>query len=71
MNKRQIEVVQKVVEILRKFLNSTRIIIFGSRVKESNQKHSDFDFALDCPKPSCSIERKIREEIEKIAGCIK
>lgn len=71
MNKREIDITQKVVDILKGFLNPPRIIIFGSRAKGNNQKHSDFDFAIESSKPSLTIERKIREEIEKISGLYK
>lgn len=71
MNNRQDEITQRVTDVLKKFLKPSKIIIFGSRAKENNQKHSDFDFALDCPKPHLTIERKIKEEIEKISGLYK
>ncbi len=71
MGNRENEIIQAVTEILKRFLNPSRIILFGSRAKENNREHSDFDFALDCAKPSLSVERKINEEIEKISGLYK
>ncbi len=68
MNKRHDEIVKDVADVLRKFLNPPRIIIFGSRAKGNNGGHSDFDFAVDCPRPSISIERQMNEQVEKISG---
>lgn len=71
MEKRQDEIIQAVTDISKKFLNPSKIILFGSRAKENNREHSDFDFALDCDRPSLSVERRINEEIEKISGLFK
>lgn len=71
MDNRQNEIVQEVIGILKRLLNPSKIIIFGSRAKENNERHSDFDFALNCSRPSLSIERKVNEEIEKISGLYK
>ena len=71
MDNRQNEIMQRVIDILKGVLNPSRIIIFGSRAKENNRVHSDFDFALDCPKPSLSVERQISDAIEKISGLYK
>ena len=68
MDERQNEIVKGVAGILRKFLKPSRIIIFGSREKGNNNGHSDFDFAVDCPRPPISVERKIKEQVEKISG---
>ncbi|MDI6758174.1 MAG: nucleotidyltransferase domain-containing protein [Candidatus Omnitrophota bacterium] len=59
------------MNILRELLKPPCIILFGSRIKGDNSEHSDFDFALDCPKPSLEMERKVNEAIEKISGLYK
>ena len=59
------------IEILKKYLNPSKIILFGSRAKAENAEHADFDFAVDCKKPQISLQRKINEEIEKINGLYK
>lgn len=71
MNSRQNEIIQAVIDIFKKSLKPSKIILFGSRAKKNNRKHSDFDFALDCDRPTLSIERKINEKIEKISGLYK
>ena len=68
MDKRSNEIVKGVVGILREFLKPLRIIIFGSRAKGNNIGQSDFDFAVDCPRPYISVEREMKEQIEKISG---
>lgn len=71
MNKRQKEITEAVIGILKDLLNPYKIIIFGSRAEGDNRKHSDFDFAVGCPRPSVATERKMRQQIEKISGLYK
>ena len=56
------------MDVLKKSLKPSKIIIFGSRAKGDNKKHSDFDFAVDCSRPSIQVEREIDEQIEKFSG---
>lgn len=71
MGSRQEKIIEETILILKRFLNPSKIIIFGSRAKEKDKKCSDFDFALSCPKPCLSVERKINEAIEKVSGLYK
>lgn len=71
MNARHEEIVSSVTDILKRRLNPSKIILFGSRAKGISSRHADFDFALDCPKPSLSVERKIKEEIDQASGLYK
>lgn len=68
---RHSEITRAVTGILKNFLNPSRIIAFGSRAKGNNQKNSDFDFAVDCPLPSRSMVRKIKDKIAEISGLYK
>lgn len=68
---RHTEITYGVIDILKEFLSPLRIIAFGSRAKGNNQKNSDFDFAVDCPRPSLSMMRKIQKNIAKISGLYK
>ena len=71
MENREAEIVNATVEIIKKYVNPLRIILFGSRAKGNNAKHADFDFAVECRKPQISIQQEINEEIEKISGLYK
>jgi predicted nucleotidyltransferase len=72
MKTREKEIVSQIEQILVSYLNPSRIILFGSRAKEINSnKHADFDFAVDCPKPKIAVQRQINDEIEKISGLYK
>lgn len=71
INKRVDEILTGIVEILKKYLNPSKIILFGSRAKTCNDAYADFDFAIDVKRPPISKERKINEEIEKIRGLYK
>ncbi|MBU0683045.1 MAG: nucleotidyltransferase domain-containing protein [Candidatus Omnitrophota bacterium] len=70
-NNREKEIVQAVVNILAEVLSPSRIILFGSRAKGNNEQHADFDFAVDIPRPDISMERKIKDEVEKASGLYK
>ena len=69
--KREQEITQAVVKILKMRLNPPKIYIFGSRAKGCADKHSDFDFAVDCGRPSLSIQRELREKIDAVSGLYK
>ena len=67
-SKRELEILKGCVAILKKHLNPARVYLFGSRAKEINHPHADFDIAADARKPGTKIQKKIEDEIEKIAG---
>ncbi|RLD17461.1 MAG: nucleotidyltransferase domain-containing protein [Caldiserica bacterium] len=64
-------ILSDIVEILKKYLNPEKIILFGSRAENRNSSGSDFDIAISGKRPDMEVERKIRDEIEKIIGLYK
>jgi predicted nucleotidyltransferase len=71
MKNREAEVLKESITVLKKHLNPSKIILFGSRAKDNSDKNADFDLAVDCPKPEISVQRKIDEDIEGISGLYK
>lgn len=65
------KILVEITEILKKNFNPSKIILFGSRAKNINDPHADFDIAVSTERPSISKERKIKEEIEKVSGLYK
>jgi len=65
---REEDILERVVEIIKRYLDPGKIILFGSRGKGTPYRNSDFDFAIDREKPEKRIERTISEEIDQIAG---
>ena len=70
-NKREQEILDSIIKILNKDLNPGRIILFGSRAKKKYPGNADFDIAIDGEKPDLRKQRKINEEIDRIAGLYK
>jgi uncharacterized protein len=70
-NDRENEIIQKSIDILRKYLHPSKIIFFGSRAKGAASHGSDFDFAVDIQKPDQHTQRTIAAQLEKIAGLYK
>lgn len=68
---RESKILNNIINIIVKYLNPNKIILFGSRVKENHGKNADFDLAIDQKKADIRLERKIREDIEKSAGLHK
>ena len=68
MSKRETEVLEKVVRVIRDYLNPSKIILFGSRSADQAAPQSDFDLAVDLEKPSISELRKLKEAIEMHSG---
>jgi len=71
MTQREKEIMEEVIKILKEQLGPKKIILFGSRAKMNNARHSDFDFAVETSTPDISLQRKIRERIEAISGLYK
>lgn len=69
--KREEEIISNVVDVLKKYLNPEKVILFGSRAKKKNSDSSDFDFAVDSEKVDIRTYRKIKEEIEGFSGLYK
>ncbi len=65
---RESVIFEKIKNILIEVLDPEKIILFGSRAKNLNDEHADFDFAVDKIKPGTKVLRKVNEEIEKISG---
>ena len=63
MNKREKEISNQVVEILKNHIDPKRVILFGSRAKKNNSKHADFAFAVEANKPDITLQRKLNNEI--------
>ena len=66
--KRQEKILERATRILKEYLKPARIILFGSRGKGQFHPGSDFDLAVDKERPGIRTERKIREELEEVAG---
>jgi predicted nucleotidyltransferase len=69
--KRENEILEGIISTLTKHLSPKQIILFGSRVKKKYNQNTDFDIAIDEERVNVKLERKIREEIEKLAGLYK
>ncbi|WP_456342841.1 nucleotidyltransferase domain-containing protein [Thermovibrio sp.] len=52
------EIVERVVEIVKKHLPRCGLYLFGLRARGKAKERSDFDFAVEC-------EDKITEEVEE------
>lgn len=68
LSPREQQVLDSVVEILKKRLQPNRIILFGSRAKGKSHLGSDFDLAVDQDQPELIMERQIREDIDQVSG---
>ena len=69
--KREKEVLDKIVLLLKEKLNPSLIILFGSRASEKHNTGSDFDIALDGDKIDVREMRKLKEKLEEISGLYK
>lgn len=65
---RQEEILSQIIKILQKYLNPDKILLFGSRLNQGFDNHSDFDLAVDKEKADIRLQRKIREEIDESVG---
>ncbi|MEO6695927.1 MAG: nucleotidyltransferase domain-containing protein [Ignavibacteria bacterium] len=68
MTGREIEVLEKAIDILKENLNPDKIILFGSRANGKHGKNADFDLAVDIVKPDNRTRRLITEKIDEETG---
>jgi predicted nucleotidyltransferase len=69
MTPRENQVLQTALAILKKEINPPRIILFGSRAEGRPAPGSDFDLAVDAPKPERAYE--IKEAVDDSVGLYK
>jgi predicted nucleotidyltransferase len=69
--KREQDIIKNVINVLKKYFNPDKIILFGSRAKNPKKSKSDFDIAIDIKKPSIEKRRELGREIDEIAGLYK
>jgi uncharacterized protein len=70
-DKRAIKIIEQTIKVINKALGPSRIFLFGSRAKGTNDGCADFDIAVEGKRPNIEVERKISEEVEKISGLYK
>ena len=68
MTKRENQILEKVLDLLKKYLKPSKVILFGSRSKGHASISSDFDFAVQCKIIGSEIKRKLKEKIEEVSG---
>ncbi len=68
---REHHILMQVIKILKESINPDKIILFGSRVKKTFNKNSDFDIAVDRKKLNIRQYRIIMEKIKNIKGLYK
>jgi len=71
MTQREQEILDKVIVILKKYVDPRIIYLFGSRNKGTHRKGSDFDFAVAGSKPKFEILRRIDDALEEFTGLYK
>lgn len=69
-SERENYIIKNTTEILKRYLDPEKIMLFGSRVKEKIKGHPDFDFAVFGSKNNPD-NFKLNEELENNAGLYK
>ena len=70
MTEREKSVLIRSIKIIKKYLNPTRVILFGSRAKRISTKSADFDIAVDTKK-NIKLHRKVMDNLVENAGLYK
>ncbi len=71
MTIRETRVLETAIRILQKELNPSRIFLFGSRARGRQTPGSDFDLAVDSPKPPSEHAMEIKEAVNESVGLYK
>ena len=68
-DRREQEVLSKIIQVLERNLHPERIILFGSRAKREHFKgNPDFDLAIDGERPERETMREIEGQIKAVSG---
>jgi len=71
MTQREDEILNNIIDVLKKYLDPNQIILFGSRARKTFSRNSDFDLAVTREKVDVKLERQVKEKvIEKIKTTI-
>ncbi len=66
--KREKEVLDNIVEIIKDLVNPEKIYLFGSRVKGTASYYSDFDLGIEANLPAVNKLEELKERIDGVAG---
>ncbi len=66
--KRDKQIIQSALRILKRELAPRRVILFGSRAKGHARPHADFDIAVDARVPSLKQKLHLEDQLETVAG---
>ena len=69
--KREEEILDKIVSLLKEDLKPGKILLFGSRAGKRYNPGSDFDIGLDGKKVDVRKMRELKEKLEEISGLYK
>src|SRR5262245_60607953 len=68
MTAREAEILNTALEILKRELNPGRVVLFGSRAEGRHRPASDFDLAVDVPRPAEGLGYRIRDKVNDASG---
>ena len=71
MTPRENQVLEAMLNILKKELNPRKIVLFGSRAEGRHAPGSDFDLAVDADQPDRGRACEIREVVNESIGLYK
>ncbi len=69
--KREEEILDKIVSLLKEDIKPNRILLFGSRAVGKYNLGSDFDIAVDGKKIDVRRMRELKEKLEEVSGLHK
>ena len=71
MTKREKEILDETVDVIKHYLKPKRIWLFGSRAQNTARPTSDFDLAVETNQKDKRIRRKVKGFAEVISGLYK
>lgn len=62
------KIIDVIIETIRRYLNPSRIILFGSRAEGGGKRYADFDIAVEGVKMDIRKERLLKDAFDEKLG---
>jgi uncharacterized protein len=68
MAKREKEIIESILAVVKAYLSPRAVYLFGSRAKGVHDARADFDIAIDAECPGAEVTQTMKEQLDRVSG---
>lgn len=68
MIKREKEIIENILAVVKEYLSPRAVYLFGSRAKGVHDARADFDIAIDTECPGAEVFQTMKEQLDRVSG---